>query len=75
MCEWFDETCGELLGNLDRWGLGENTLVIYLSDNGWAATSVNAADPNQKLWQDYTSQALPTRSSWLKDFAAVFCAS
>lgn len=60
MCEWFDETCGELLGNLDHRGLSENTLVIYLSDNGWAATSANAADPNQKLWQGY---ALRTKSS------------
>ena len=35
MCEWFDETCGELLGILDRRGLTENTLVIYVTDNGW----------------------------------------
>lgn len=60
MCEWFDETCGELLDDLERRGLGENTLVIYLCDNGWAATSGNAADPNQKLWKGY---ALRTKSS------------
>ena len=60
MCEWFDETCGELLDDLDRRGLAENTLVIYLCDNGWAATSENAADPNQKLWQGY---ALRSKSS------------
>lgn len=35
MCEWFDETCGELLGHLDQKGLAENTLVIYVTDNGW----------------------------------------
>ena len=35
MCEWFDETCGELLGELDRRNLAENTLVIHLTDNGW----------------------------------------
>jgi uncharacterized sulfatase len=35
MCEWFDETCGELLDGLDRRGLSDNTLVIYLADNGW----------------------------------------
>jgi uncharacterized sulfatase len=35
MCEWFDETCGELLGYLDKQGLAENTLVIYVTDNGW----------------------------------------
>ena len=50
MCEWFDETCGELLEYLDEKGLTENTVVLYICDNGWAAPSTNAADPNQKLW-------------------------
>src|SRR5262245_37991240 len=35
MCEWFDETCGELLDHLDKKGLAANTLVVYLCDNGW----------------------------------------
>ena len=35
MCEWFDETCGELLDYLDEQGLAENTLVVYVTDNGW----------------------------------------
>ena len=35
MCEWFDETCGELLGYLDRKGLADDTLVVYVTDNGW----------------------------------------
>jgi len=35
MCEWFDQTCGELLGYLDRRGLAENTLVVFVVDNGW----------------------------------------
>lgn len=35
MCEWFDETVGELLGHLKKRGLAENTIVIYLHDNGW----------------------------------------
>ena len=35
MCEWFDETCGELLAGLDERGLAENTLVVYVTDNGW----------------------------------------
>ncbi len=35
MCEWFDTTCGELLDYLDTKGLRENTLVIFLADNGW----------------------------------------
>ncbi|MEM7700199.1 MAG: sulfatase [Verrucomicrobiota bacterium] len=35
MCEWFDQTCGELLDHLDAEGLSENTLVVYVCDNGW----------------------------------------
>ena len=35
MCEWFDETCGELTGFLDEKGLTENTLIVYVCDNGW----------------------------------------
>lgn len=35
MCEWFDETCGELLNYLEAHGLAENTLVVYVADNGW----------------------------------------
>jgi len=36
MIEWFDETVGEVLDFLDERGLSENTIVIYLADNGWA---------------------------------------
>ncbi len=35
LCEWFDETCGELLAYLDRKGLRESTLVAFVVDNGW----------------------------------------
>lgn len=35
MVEWFDETCGTLLNHLDREGLAENTIVVYVADNGW----------------------------------------
>ena len=34
MCEWFDETCGELLNFLDEEGLSEDTLVVFAVDNG-----------------------------------------
>ncbi len=33
--EWFDETVGELLGHLNQNGLAENTIVVFVSDNGW----------------------------------------
>ena len=35
MCEWFDETIGDLLAKLEKNGQSENTIVIYLHDNGW----------------------------------------
>lgn len=53
MCEWFDETCGELLGHLDKKGLSANTVILYICDNGWAAASTNRDDPDQKLWKGY----------------------
>ena len=34
-CEWFDETCGELLGILDKEGVADSTIVVYTGDNGW----------------------------------------
>jgi uncharacterized sulfatase len=35
MCEWFDETCGQLLDYLDEKNLADNTLVLFVTDNGW----------------------------------------
>ncbi len=40
MCEWFDETCGELLDHLEREKLADNTIVIYVTDNGWIQSPV-----------------------------------
>ena len=57
MCQWSDETCGELLDYLDEKELRENTLVIYLCDNGWAARSTNEDDPNQKLWKGFAQRS------------------
>ncbi|MFW6108318.1 MAG: sulfatase [bacterium] len=35
MCEWFDETVGQLLDLLDKRGLHETTMMLYVCDNGW----------------------------------------
>jgi len=43
MCEWCDETCGQLLDFLDDRKLRENTLVVYITDNGW----IQGADNNR----------------------------
>ncbi len=35
MCEWFDETCGQLIDYLEKKGIRDNTLIVYVTDNGW----------------------------------------
>jgi len=35
MCDWFDETVGQLTTYLDARNLTDNTLVVYVTDNGW----------------------------------------
>ena len=35
MCEWFDETVGDLLKLIDDRGLRDNTIVVFATDNGW----------------------------------------
>ncbi|MGB0372257.1 MAG: sulfatase family protein [Opitutales bacterium] len=57
MCEWLDETCGELVGYLDEKGIRENTLIFYICDNGWAAKSTRSDDPHQKGWKQYAQRS------------------
>lgn len=35
MVEWFDETVGQLLDFLDERRLANDTIVVYVADNGW----------------------------------------
>jgi uncharacterized sulfatase len=35
MVDWFDETVGQLLHHLDEEKLSDNTIIVYLADNGW----------------------------------------
>ena len=53
MCEWFDQTCGDLLGYLDEKKLTDNTLVLYVCDNGWAPVSQTDRPGPQKHWKEY----------------------
>ncbi len=43
MCEWFDETCGELFDIIEAKGQTENTLFVYVCDNGWVQNLNNKA--------------------------------
>jgi arylsulfatase A-like enzyme len=35
MCEWFDITVGQLVDFIEAKGIEENTLFVYITDNGW----------------------------------------
>lgn len=37
MVEWFDQTCGELDNYLAKNNLSDNTVILYIADNGWNA--------------------------------------
>ncbi len=50
MCEWFDETCGQLLQHVDDAGVRENTVVVYVTDNGWIQ------DPNSGKYAPRSKQ-------------------
>lgn len=41
MVEWFDETCGQLLDGLERRGALSNTVVAFVTDNGWIQSPDN----------------------------------
>lgn len=45
-CTWFDDAWGELVDHLKEKGLYDNTLIIYVNDNGWEQ------DPKQEFWND-----------------------
>jgi len=47
MIDWFDITVGQLLDSLDRRGLTENTMVVYVADNGWVQ---NPDEQNRFIW-------------------------
>ena len=59
MCEWFDETCGELVDFLDEKGLRENTIIYYVCDNGWIQKSADTKVPEG--W--FTSYAPKSKQS------------
>jgi len=50
MCEWFDETCGQLVQFLDQKKLRDNTLILFVIDNGWIQDprSKGKFDPRSK---------------------------
>lgn len=45
MCEWFDETCGTLMDHLKESGVAENTMIVYVTDNGWIQRTPDTTVP------------------------------
>ncbi|MBT6156388.1 MAG: sulfatase [Planctomycetaceae bacterium] len=65
MCEWFDETVGDLLGHLDEKGLAENTIVLFVTDNGWInQTGRSAYAPRSKRSQYEGGTRTPIMVRW-----------
>ena len=48
MCEWFDETCGALMNHIDESGIAKDTLIVYVTDNGWIQTENGGYGPRSK---------------------------
>lgn len=51
MCEWFDETCGQLRELVDQRGFADNTIFVYVTDNGWIQ------DPQSKKYAPRSKQS------------------
>lgn len=49
MVEWFDQTCGELDDYLVKHQLADNTIILYLADNGWNANEGMGPSSRAKL--------------------------
>ena len=49
MCEWFDETCGQLVQWIDDHGRKDSTLIVYVVDNGWLQTNEPVRQGDQFL--------------------------
>lgn len=65
MVEWFDETCGQLLDRLEQKGLTQNTLVVYIGDNGWIQQeNAGGFAPRSKQSANEGGIRQPTMFSW-----------
>ncbi|NQY88633.1 MAG: sulfatase [Colwellia sp.] len=72
MIEWFDETNGELFDHLEKKGLKENTLIVFVSDNGWVTnpTITGRFLPRSKQSPGESGVRTPIMFSWPEQFKA-----
>ncbi|MCE9528499.1 MAG: sulfatase-like hydrolase/transferase, partial [Planctomycetales bacterium] len=59
-----DENIGKLLGKLDEWKLAENTIVVFMTDNG-SAMGVLPAAAARKGRAGGVSPLIPGEKAWL----------
>ncbi len=64
--EWFDNSCGELLDYLDQRGLRENTIIVYVADNGYIQDQKKSNKPEarSKLTSYEGGVRTPIMVSW-----------
>jgi arylsulfatase A-like enzyme len=65
MVEWFDETCGDLIDRVDSIGQMDNTLFVYVADNGWIQSPDSAGyAPRSKQSANEGGTRQPIMFSW-----------
>ena len=65
MCDWFDETCGQLVDHLKAKGVRDNTLIVYVTDNGWIQDPArNGYAPRSKQTPYEGGIRTPVMFSW-----------
>lgn len=57
MIELFDETCGELVGMLEQRALTNDTVILYICDNGWAPASTTGDWPPEQAYDGYAMRS------------------
>lgn len=56
MCKNIDDNVGRLLHHLERLGLAENTLVVFLTDNGAAGQAARYYNAGMRGWKTSTHE-------------------
>jgi choline-sulfatase len=65
MVEWFDQTCGSLLEHLDARNQRDNTLIVYVGDNGWIQDPASPGfAPRSKQSANEGGTRQPTMFCW-----------
>ncbi len=63
-CTWFDETVGQLVGYIEKKGIAEQTLFIFVSDNGFSLNEYGQMDNRSKLSPYETGIRTPILLRW-----------